>query len=148
MGDLLPLVSGQRKKERKVRKGAPTTHITTIIPAYQNRSLKQLLESTLNDPFIETTAEENLHNECWAPSKHSPISCLALSSLYFASFTSQPLGPIVPGLFSFSQGLGEQSPVPRASGQCSWHIQEGNSRVKDQAEGGRSTGFGRRQAQV
>ena len=82
MGDLLPLVSGQREKERKVRKGAPTTHITTIIPAHQNRSLKQLLESTLNDPFIETTAEENLYNESWAPSEHSPNSCLALSSLY------------------------------------------------------------------
>ena len=50
MGDSLPLVSGQRQKARKVRKGAPTTHITTIIPAHQNKSLKQLLESTLNDP--------------------------------------------------------------------------------------------------
>ena len=59
-GALLVLVSRQRKKERKVRKGAPTTHITTIIPAHQNKSLKQLLESTLSDPFIEITAEGRL----------------------------------------------------------------------------------------
>ena len=38
-----------RKGKKKVRKGAPTTHITAIIPAHQNKSLKQLLESTMND---------------------------------------------------------------------------------------------------
>lgn len=85
MGDLLPLASGQREKERKVRKGAPTTHITTIIPAHQNKSLKQLLESTLSDPFIETTAEESLYSECWAPSENSLISFLPLSSLDLAA---------------------------------------------------------------
>jgi hypothetical protein len=41
-----------------VKNGAPTTHITATAPAHQNRSLEQLLESTLNDLFIETAAEE------------------------------------------------------------------------------------------
>lgn len=60
MGDLT--ASGVRtgKKERKVRKGAPAAHITVAVAAHQNKSLKQLLESTLNDPFIETRASQSI----------------------------------------------------------------------------------------
>lgn len=70
-----PWSQSRERQARKVRKGAPTTHITTIIPAHQNKNLKQLLESTLNDPFIETTAKQSLYNDCWTPNKHSPINC-------------------------------------------------------------------------
>lgn len=53
MGDLQPLGSGP-EEGKKVRKGAPAANITAAVAVHQNKSLKQLLESTLNDPFVET----------------------------------------------------------------------------------------------
>lgn len=40
-----------------MRKGAPHAQLCTAVAVHQNKSLKQLLESTLNDPFVETRAD-------------------------------------------------------------------------------------------